>query len=99
MAFRSVARCSRMASSTDRLTHQPDPPNTTAAMIGHTQSCRRRNRAVAWTLEEPPNQRDTAPVRRPTDERDIGPAEVADRFGPGVVFMTPDSPRAQSFPQ
>jgi hypothetical protein len=76
IAFNSDARCSRIASSIDRFTHQPAAPNKTAAMIGQAQSCRRRNRPVACIFAELLNHRETTPETRPTADREIDAAEV-----------------------
>ena len=46
-------------------------------MIGHAQSCRRKNRPVAWIREELVNNREIAPEARPRADRDIGELEDA----------------------
>jgi hypothetical protein len=66
-----------MAFSIELLTHHPAPPSTTAAMIGHAQSCRRKNRPVAWIREELDNNREITPEARPRADRDIGELEDA----------------------
>jgi hypothetical protein len=64
-----------MALSIELLTHHPAPPRTTAAIIGHAQSCRRKNRPVAWIREELVNNRESTPEARPGADRDIGELE------------------------
>ena len=44
-------------------------------MIGHAQSCRRKNRPVACKPAELANFRDSAPDTRPIADRDMGPPE------------------------
>src|SRR4051794_23954508 len=63
MALSSALRCSRRAFSSDRFTHHPAAPNKTAAMIGQTQSCRRKNRPVACSDDALRNRREIATVR------------------------------------